>query len=59
MVGEFFPKDDSRMLLAKDFPTLNVDNMDKIIIGVSSEESRKLLLETILIENYSYVVNIS
>ena len=59
MVGEFFPKDDSRMLLTKDFPTLNVDNMDKIIIGVSSEESRKLLLETILIENYSYVVNIS
>ena len=47
------------MLLAKDFPTLNVDNMDKIIIGVLSEESGKLLLETILIENYSYVVNIS
>ena len=47
------------MLLAKDFPTLNVDNMDKIIIGVLSEESGKLLLETIIIENYSYVVNIS
>ena len=58
MVGEFFPKDDLRMLLAKDFPTLNVDNMDKIIIGVLSEESGKLLLETIIIENYSYVVNI-
>ena len=59
MVGEPFPKDDSRMLLAKDFPTLNVDNMDKIIIGVLSKESGKLLLETLLIEKYSYVVNIS
>ena len=59
MVWELFPKDESRMLLAKDFPTLNVDNMDKIIIGVLSKESGKLLLETLLIEKYSYVVNIS